>query len=92
MGKRITKSEKLDLILAELTKLRRDIKKLVEDRAAVADHGVRAKRQPASDKPKKPQQSSAETKSDGDAAPAKPVSVQSPPEPAPSTQHRLNRR
>jgi hypothetical protein len=91
MGKKITKREKLDLILSELTKLRHDIKRLIEDHAAVADHGVRAKRKPASGKPKKPQPAGAETKPDRDVAPARPVSVQSQLEPSQNAQHRLNR-
>jgi chorismate mutase len=43
MGK-TTKSEKLDLILSELTKLRRDVKKLLKDRAAVVNEVAKAKR------------------------------------------------
>ena len=73
MGKRISKSKKLDLILSELTKLRRDIRKLVRDRAAVADHGVKAKRRSAPGQPKKPQRASARTEPDGGVAPSQPL-------------------
>ena len=43
MGKRFSKSEKLDLILSELEKLRVEVKKLARDRAPVADQGMKAK-------------------------------------------------
>jgi hypothetical protein len=42
MGKKVSKSEKLDLILSELVKLRGEVKKLVRDRAVVAHQGVKA--------------------------------------------------
>ena len=85
MGKRGTKSEKLDLILSELTKLRRDVKKLVRDRAIAADHGAKAKRRSAPGQPKKPQPPGAGTKPDRDATPSKPVLVQAPRVPQPSS-------
>jgi len=48
MGKRIRKSEKLDLILSELARLRGEVKKLVRNRAAVPDQGIKAKLRSAS--------------------------------------------
>jgi hypothetical protein len=43
MGKKHTKSEKLDLILSELSDLKGAIKKLLKDHAAAdADQGVKA--------------------------------------------------
>jgi len=79
MAKRLKKSEKLDLILSELAKLRAEVKKLVRDRAAVADHGVKAKPRSAPERPKKvPKQTGTGKKSVGDAAPSKPALVQAP--------------
>jgi len=43
MGKKLSKSEKLDLILSELAKLRGEVKKLVTDRRVVADQCVKSK-------------------------------------------------
>lgn len=42
MGKKHTKSEKLDLILSELSELKGVIKKLLKDHAADKDQGVKA--------------------------------------------------
>jgi hypothetical protein len=42
MGRKHTKSEKLDLVLSELSELRGEVKKLLKDRAAIADPGVKA--------------------------------------------------
>jgi hypothetical protein len=79
MGKKLRKSEKLDLILSELAKLRGEIKKLVRDRAAVASQGVKVKPRAASRRHQKPpKRTIAGRKPAGDAAPSKPVLVQSP--------------
>jgi hypothetical protein len=43
MKKRLRKSEKLNLILSELSKLKTEIKKLLKHRAVVAGQGVKAK-------------------------------------------------
>jgi hypothetical protein len=66
MGKRLTKSEKLDLILSGLAKLRGEVRKLVRD----ADQGVKAKPRSL------PKQTGARKKPDRDVAPSKPVLVQ----------------
>jgi len=83
MGKRLRKSEKLDLILSELTKIRAEVgevKKLVRDRVAVADQGVKAKprsrKRPNNKKP--PKRTGTEKKPVRDMAPSKPVLVQAP--------------
>jgi hypothetical protein len=79
MGKKVSKSEKLDLILSELAKLRGEVKKLARDRAAVADQDV--KPQPASSagqSKKLPTRASAGKKPDKNMAPSKPVLVQAP--------------
>jgi hypothetical protein len=85
MGKRLRKSEKLDLILSELAKLRDEVKKLVKDRAAVTDQGKKA--------PKKlPKQTGdGGKKPDSDVALSKPVLVQAPqvPQPASPTASRV---
>jgi len=79
MGKKLRKSEKLDLILSELAKLRSDVKKLVRDRAAIAHQGVKAKPRSASGRPKKlPKRTGARDKPDADVARSKPVLVQPP--------------
>jgi len=86
MGKRLKKSEKLDLILSELTKLRAEVKKLVRNRAAVADHGVKAKPRSTPERPKKvPKQTGTGKKLLGDVAPSKPVLVQAPQVPQPTS-------
>jgi hypothetical protein len=72
MGKRFKRSEKLDLILSEPAKLRAEVKKLVKNRAAVTDHGVKAKPRSAPERPKKvPKQTDAAKKPVGDVAPSK---------------------
>ena len=53
MGKKLSKSEKLDLILSELAKLRGEVEKLVTDRGVVADQGVKLKPRSAAERPKK---------------------------------------
>ena len=72
MGKRFKRSEKLDLILSEPAKLRAEVKKLVKNRAAVTDHGVKAKPRSAPERPKKGGgQTDAAKKPVGDVAPSK---------------------
>src|SRR5262249_29738885 len=71
MGKKLRKSEKLDLILSELANLSGEVKKLVRDRAAVADQGVKAKPRSAAKRPKKPQRTVAGKQPDRDVAPSK---------------------
>jgi hypothetical protein len=80
MGKKHTKSEKLDLILSELSELKSEIKKLVEDRAA--EPGVKAHTKSTSARrPKKAAKRTVATKNPAkDVAPSKPVLV--PPTPA----------
>ena len=79
MKKRLRKSEKLDLILSELAKLRGEVKKLVRDRAAVADQGVKAKPRSAPGRTKKLRMRiGAGKKPARDVAPSKPVLVQPP--------------
>jgi hypothetical protein len=79
MRKKLKKSEKLDLILSELAKLRGDVEKLVGDRAVVAEQGVKAKGKSAPPRPKKlPKRTVVEKKPDSDAAPSRPVLVQAP--------------
>src|SRR5215831_93537 len=86
MGKRLRKSEKLDLILSELAKLRGEVTKLVRYRAAVADPGMKAKPRSAPSEPKKPsKRSGAWKKPDRDVAPSKPVSVRAPQIPQPTS-------
>jgi hypothetical protein len=46
MGKKHTKSEKLDLILSELSELKGEIKRLLEVRAAAAGPAVKAQSKP----------------------------------------------
>ena len=78
MGKKVSKSEKLDLILSELVKLRGEVKKLVRDRAAVAHQGVKAQPKSKSGRPEKPpNRTGAGKKPNKDMAPSKPL-VQAP--------------
>jgi hypothetical protein len=86
MGKRLKRSEKLDLILSGLEKLRAEVKKLVKNRAAVTDHRVKAKPGSIPERPKKvPKQTDAGKKPVGDVAPSKPVLVQAPRVPQPTS-------
>jgi hypothetical protein len=86
MVKKLKKSEKLDLILSELSKLRGEVKKLIRDRAAIDEQGVRAKPKPARRGPKQlPKRSGAEKKRDTDLAPSRPVLVQHPEVPHPTS-------
>jgi hypothetical protein len=92
MGKRLRKSEKLDLILSELAKLRDEVKKLVRDRAAVADQGNKTKPGSAQGRPKKLlKRTGAGKKPDRNVALSKPVLVQAPqlPQPASPTASRV---
>jgi hypothetical protein len=77
MGKKHAKSEKLDLILSELS----EIKKLLKDRAAVADHAMKAhsKSTPARRSKKVTKRTVAQKKPNKDVAPSKPVLVPTPP-------------
>jgi len=85
MGKKLRKSEKLDLILAELVKLRGEIKKLVRDRAAVVGPGVKAEPRAAPRRPQKPpKRTIAGRKPARGVARSKPVLVQSPQVPQPT--------
>jgi hypothetical protein len=78
MGKRLRKSEKLDLILSELAKLRREVKKLA-DRPAAAHQGLKAKPRSSAGRHKKlPKRTGAGKKPDGDVTPSKSVLVQPP--------------
>jgi len=86
MAKRLKKSEKLDLILSEVARLRGEVKKLVRDRAAVADQGMKAKPRSAPGRSKKlPKQTGVGKKPDRDVAPSKPVLVQAPQVPQPTS-------
>jgi hypothetical protein len=79
MGKKAKKSEKLDLILSELVKLRGEVKKLVRDRATVADQDVKAQPGPPAARPKKlPTRTATGKKPDKGRASSKPVLVQAP--------------
>jgi hypothetical protein len=79
MGKRLKKSEKLDLILSELAKLRAEVEKLARNRTAVTDRRVKAKPKPAPERAKKvPKRTGTGNKPVGDVAPSKPVLVQAP--------------
>jgi len=85
MGKKLRKSEKLDLILSELANLSGEVKKLVRDRAAVRDQGVKAKPRSAAKRPKKlAQRTVAGKKPDRDVAPSKSGLVQAPQVPRPT--------
>ena len=84
MGKKLSKNEKLDLILLELAKLRGEVKKLLRDRAAVADQRVKAKPRSASEQTEKvPKPTGKGKKPDKDVATSKPVLVQAPQAPQP---------
>src|SRR5262245_18114087 len=87
MGKKLRKSEKLDLILAELANLSGEVKKLVRDRAAVADQSVKAKPRSGAKRTKKPpQRTVAGKKPDRDVAPSKSGLVEVPQVPPPTNQ------
>src|SRR5215469_12199757 len=82
MGKRLSKSEKLDLILSELAKLRGEVKKLLRDRAAVADQRVKAKPRSAPERTEKvPKRAGAGKMPVGGVTPSKAVLLQAPQEP-----------
>jgi hypothetical protein len=86
MGKRLRKHEKLDLILSELAKLRGEVRKLVRDRAAVAEQDVKAKPRSAPGRAKKlPKPMGGEKRPDRDVAPSKPVLVETPRAPQPTS-------
>ena len=78
MRKKLSKSEKLDLILSELAKLRGEVKKLVTDQGVVAQ-GVKVKPRSAAERSKKlPKRTGAEKKPARDVGPSEPVLVQAP--------------
>ena len=82
------KSEKLDLILSELAKLRGEIKKLVRVRAAVVEQGMKATAKSAPRQSKKLRKGTGvEKKPDGDVEPSRPVLVQPPAVPQPTSAH-----
>jgi hypothetical protein len=79
MGKKLKKSEKLDLILSELAKLRNEVRKLARDRTA------KLKPRPAQGRSKKlPKPTGTGKKQDSDAAPAKRVLVEVQPSSQPA--------
>ena len=85
MGKKLSKSEKLDQILSELAKLRGEVKKLATDRRVIADQGVKSKPRSAAGRPNKPsKRTGAEKKPVRDIAPSKPILVQAPQVPQPT--------
>src|SRR5262245_45365384 len=85
MGKKRRKSEKLDLILSELANLSDEVKKIVRDRATVADQGVKVTPRQAAKRPKKPtQRTVAGKKPARDVAPSKSGLVQAPQVPRPT--------
>ena len=82
MGKRLSKNDKLDLILSELVKLRDEVKKLARDRS------VKLKPRAAQGRSKKlPKPTGTGKKQDRDVAPAKRVlaEAQQAPQPAART-------
>lgn len=81
MGRKHTKSEKLDLILSELSELRDEVKKLLKDRAVVADPGVKSpsKPTPARRSKKVSKRTVASKKPTKDVIPSKPVLVPTTP-------------
>ena len=85
MGKKVSKSEKLDLILSELVKLRGEVKKLVRDRAAVAHQGVKAQPNVRPEEP--PNRTGAGKKPNKNMAPSRPLvqAPQTPPQPTSRT-------
>ena len=86
MGKRLSKSEKLDLILSELAKLRGEVKKLLRDRAAVADQRVNLKARSAPQRTEKvPKLTGTGKNPVKDVAPSKPELVQPPQLPQPAS-------
>lgn len=80
MGKTMGKSEKLDLILSELSELKSEIKKLLKQQATGTEQSVKAPSRPApARRPKKaPKRAGAAAKVASDTAPSKPVLVQAP--------------
>lgn len=83
MRKKLSKSEKLDLILSELAKLRREVKKLVTDQGVA--QGVKVKPRSAAERSKKlPKRAGAEKKPARDVAPSNPVLIQAPQVPQPT--------
>jgi hypothetical protein len=84
MGKKLSKSEKLDLILSELAKLKGEVKKLATDQGVVGQ-GVKVKPRSAAERSKKlPKRTGAESKPARVVAPSKPVLIQAPQVPQPT--------
>jgi hypothetical protein len=82
MGKRLKKTEKLDLILSELAKLRGEVKKLARERAADTNQGVKVKAKSPSGQPRKPPTPTGAGKNpDRDETPSRQVLVQAPLQP-----------
>jgi hypothetical protein len=73
MGKKQTKSEKLDLILSELADLKADIRKLLKSRT-----GGRGKKALSNSTPAKRQKRSQNPAKPGEGAPAMPVLIPRP--------------
>jgi hypothetical protein len=85
MKKKLKKSEKLDLILSELAELRGEVKKLVRNRTALGQ-GVKAKAKSSPSRPKKlPRRARPEKKPEADAASSRPILVQAPQSPKPTS-------
>jgi hypothetical protein len=89
MGKRLRKTEKLDLIISELAKLRGEVRKLVRDRTEGADQGAKSKLR-ATHGPPKTLRKPTGKEPNRDAAPSKPALVQAPSvsQPTSQTAHR----
>jgi ElaB/YqjD/DUF883 family membrane-anchored ribosome-binding protein len=84
MGKKLTKSEKLDLILSELSELKGEIKKLLKHEAAAADQRVKALPRSAPDRRPKKAPKRTGAKPAADVEPTKSAMVQAPPAPQPA--------
>ncbi|HEU4379139.1 MAG TPA: hypothetical protein VFR73_11240 [Hyphomicrobiaceae bacterium] len=81
MGKKHTKNEKLDLILAELSALKSVIKKLLKDHAAGGDPGRKARSKSAPARRSKVKKATAARKRPAEAmVPSKPVLVPAAPD------------
>jgi hypothetical protein len=82
MGKKHTKSEKLDLILSELFELKAIIKKLRDKQAAKPKQGAEARSRPTPAKRAKKKRADARKKPAATATPSKPVLVPTTPDAA----------
>ena len=80
MGKKHTKSEKLDLILSELSELKGVIKKLLKDQATDTDQDVKARsKSTPAQRSKAKKRTVARKKPAGAVVPSKPVLVPTTP-------------